>query len=463
MNIYIHNEISVRELDSKLLIGILAASRGHQVLISSSEILEKGQRRKILFPGIFHTKSLTPTNSKIKRHQSMVDNNFLVTSIDEEGGLLDYGYENYAKFRYSDLTLKQCSAIFTWGPDDVETLKKIYLTHSSKIHKTGSARVDLWKSKFVDYWDPPKNLPKKPFLLVSTNMKPYRKRPFIETMRLNKLKGDYKRLSNFHDNQLKSLGESCFLTAAFIEAIKYLSKNNEKYDIVVRPHPTDDENSWKIAFDGFKNVHVIKEGVISSWINKAFAVMHNGCTTAFETLISKKPLITYLPFEQKYTREITSKFATVNELGIRVKSLDELLKTVNHVFENPYSERDKFKKIENSSIMSQKIFLYDELSAIKMIKIWENLDNKLLSRSNNWIKFQIFLYLMRINRFVGNLIKKIFSSKNDKIDENTKFPKLDKRDIFTRVNKLKDILSIDSNIDCRILSERTILIKNFKN
>ena len=44
--------------------------------------------------------------------------------------------------------------------------------------------------------------------------------------------------------------------------------------------------------------------------------MHNGCTTAFETLISKKPLITYLPFEQKYTREITSNFATVNELGL---------------------------------------------------------------------------------------------------------------------------------------------------
>jgi surface carbohydrate biosynthesis protein len=462
VNIYIHNEISVRELDSKLLIGVLAASRGHQVLISSSEILEKGQRRKILVPGIFHTKSLTPTNSKVKRHQSMIDNNFLVTSIDEEGGLLDYGYENYAKFRYSDLTLQQCSAIFTWGSEDVETLKKIYSSYASKIHKTGSARVDLWKTDFLEYWGYPKNAPKKPFLLVSTNMKPYRKRPFIETMRLNKLKGDYERLSNFHDNQLKSLGESCFLTAAFIEAIKYLSSKNEKYDIVVRPHPTDDINSWKIAFDGFKNVHVIKEGAISSWINKAFAVMHNGCTTAFETLISKKPLITYLPFEQKYTREITSNFATVNELGHCVKSLDELSKTINHIFETPQHEKNKFKNIKNPEIISKKIYLDDELSAIKIIKIWESLDNKLLSQSNNWIKFKIFLNLMRINKFVGNLLKKISLSKNNKINENIKFPKLNKRDIIERVDKLKNILSINSSVKCKILSERTILIKNFK-
>ena len=66
MNIYIHNEISVRELDSKLLIGVLAASRGHQVLISSSEILEKGQRRKILVLEYFTLNLLRQPIQKLK-------------------------------------------------------------------------------------------------------------------------------------------------------------------------------------------------------------------------------------------------------------------------------------------------------------------------------------------------------------------------------------------------------------
>ena len=34
MNIYLHVEVSLRELDNKLLMGVIAASRGHHVLIS---------------------------------------------------------------------------------------------------------------------------------------------------------------------------------------------------------------------------------------------------------------------------------------------------------------------------------------------------------------------------------------------------------------------------------------------
>ena len=42
MNIYIHVELSPRELDSKLLLATLAASRGHDVVVSDMEVIEKG-------------------------------------------------------------------------------------------------------------------------------------------------------------------------------------------------------------------------------------------------------------------------------------------------------------------------------------------------------------------------------------------------------------------------------------
>ena len=41
MNIYQHVEILVREIDSKLLIATLAAARGHEVLISDIEVINK--------------------------------------------------------------------------------------------------------------------------------------------------------------------------------------------------------------------------------------------------------------------------------------------------------------------------------------------------------------------------------------------------------------------------------------
>ena len=34
--------------------------------------------------GIFHAKSLTPSTSKINRHQEIIDKNFIITSIDED-------------------------------------------------------------------------------------------------------------------------------------------------------------------------------------------------------------------------------------------------------------------------------------------------------------------------------------------------------------------------------------------
>ena len=48
MNIYQHVEHAARELDSKLLIATIAAARGHQVIVSDLEGIEKGMRRGVL-------------------------------------------------------------------------------------------------------------------------------------------------------------------------------------------------------------------------------------------------------------------------------------------------------------------------------------------------------------------------------------------------------------------------------
>ena len=42
MNIYIQVEITSRELDSKLLLAVLAASHGHQVVVSNLKEITKG-------------------------------------------------------------------------------------------------------------------------------------------------------------------------------------------------------------------------------------------------------------------------------------------------------------------------------------------------------------------------------------------------------------------------------------
>ena len=145
MNIYLHVEISARELDSKLLLAVLAASKGNEVLVSSIGFIINGLNTKVLAPGIYHTKSLTPSKNKIIRHQKIIDQGSKITSIDEEAGIDQDDYSEFAIDRYSDLSIEQASAVFGWGLNDTDTLKKIYSKNSQKIHKTGSPRADLWK------------------------------------------------------------------------------------------------------------------------------------------------------------------------------------------------------------------------------------------------------------------------------------------------------------------------------
>ena len=165
MNIYLHVEVSLRELDSKLLMGVIAASRGHHVLISDISEIERGLRRGILNPGIFHTKSITPSEHKINFHKKLIDKKFLVTSLDEEAGLelTHVKLKEYLNDRASKKTIQQSAAVFCWGNDDLKILKDINSKNKSNIIKTGSPRVDLWKSTFLNYWGIPKKKPKNLF------------------------------------------------------------------------------------------------------------------------------------------------------------------------------------------------------------------------------------------------------------------------------------------------------------
>lgn len=460
MNIYQHVEHAARELDSKLLIATIAAARGHQVVISDLEVIEKGIRRGVLTPGIFHTKSLTPGEAKIARHQAIIDNGSLISSIDEEAGLIEHGYDRWAKFRYSDHTIGQSTAVFSWGTEDADALKKFYPKHSAKIYKTGSPRVDLWKSLFYNYWELPRGVPKKPYLLVVSNMSyaNYQK-PFHSIISSNRKGGHFKRDPKLFIKNFEVAAEDYRKTAAFIEGVQHLTKHNNGYDIVLRPHPNENIESWKIYLEGVPNVHVIRVGSITAWVRNAFAVMHNSCTTALEATVSQKPLVTYIPFQQKHGYELP------NGLGYCVKSKEELLNKVNSLFdEMKYDSTKKFEKSIPENVY-KKIHLDEkELASEKMIKIWESLadNNNNLSRPNNWTRFKMFIMFMKFRGVIGRLLQKIFTKKFSQAGskkENFKFDPFEQNDIIDRVNKLRHILGIKVRIDCKILSDRTILIK----
>ena len=453
MNIYINLEIDTRELDSKILLAVLAADRGHQVIVSDLSGIERGFRTKFLSPGIFHTKSLTPGKRKIEYHQKIIDKGSLITSIDEEGGLVNHGYENFAKRRYSNHSIGMSSAIFGWGEEDVETLKKIYPKHSSKIHLTGSPRADFWKKKFSKFWSlPPSEVPKRPYLLIIGNMgevnagTPYYKR-FINLKNRGYFQRDQEMLRTFFIRG----SEKFLLIHEYIEAIKYMNKHNKNFDIVFRPHPKEDIESWKNYLDDISNVYVTKEGQLGAWINNALAVMQNGDTAAYEATISQKQLITFVPFERQTDN-------LPNQGGYIVKTKEDLLNKINELLHNSNNQKDLSDQLPSE--VSKKIYLdKNELSAEKIINLWEKLETKNLSKKSNIKMFILFLKIVEIRDKIGFFLKNMFPKRFERFRFNTKFYPFNKDDIQNRIDKLCDILKIEKKLELKLISKRTILIR----
>ena len=456
MNIYIQVEISARELDSKLLLAVIAAARGHEVIVSDHAGIEKGLRNNLFEPGIFHTKCITPFDEKINFHQNLIQKGYLITSIDEEAGLDMESYEEFMKTRYSEQTIQQSSAVFFWGNFDSEYIKKNYLKYKSKIHKTGSPRVDLWKLIFLKYWRAPKTIPKKPYLLVSSNMgKANYIKPFHEMIRENKNLGFYERDEKMFKNTFYWTAEEYQKVQSFIEAIKYLANNNSDFDIVFRPHPVEAIDSWKYYFEELSNVHVTREDAITPWIHNSFALMHCGCTTAIEATIIKKPIISFAPFTMNYSTEFT------NNLGFKVKNLEELSIIINNIFHKKKSMDQNDLSISLPELLSERIYLdKNELAAEKIVKLWEGLDNNNLSKHSNWRMYQCFLKLSEIKQMIGKFLRKFFPKKFSNFRDDLKFDPLNKDDILGKVSRLKNILGIEKKLVCKLLTKRTILIRS---
>jgi hypothetical protein len=135
---------------------------------------------------------------------------------------------------------------------------------------------------------------------------------------------------------------------AFKEMIPQLEKRLPDHQIVVRPHPTENQQVYKDIAARCKNVHVTNEGNVVPWLLASKAVIHNGCTTGVEAYMMGIPAISYRPkindtYDMGFYRLpnlISHQCFNVDELSNTLKSIlegeiglangDERKKLVNH-------------------------------------------------------------------------------------------------------------------------------------
>ena len=79
----------------------------------------------------------------------------------------------------------------------------------------------------------------------------------------------------------------------FKKLIPALAGAFPNWTIVVRPHPTENQEAYCKIAAKCKRVRVTNDGNVVPWLLAAKVLVHNGCTTGVEAYVMRVPAITY--------------------------------------------------------------------------------------------------------------------------------------------------------------------------
>jgi len=321
-------ETIVRELQSKVLLSCVAAEKGFQVMIGDALFLRQNLP---WFPaGIFLDKSISP--SRAKRFQHFQKLGYRVSAWCEEGlTLIDP--DEYLRRKINPEALQRTDYFFAWGRNQADLVRNACPQHNGRVIETGNPRMDLLNRDL-----------RKVFLKDAEKLKK-RFGDFIQ-INLNFSLCNHKKGEGAYIAELKKAGkirtrsDEAFslgwvahksrLFGYFKEAIPEISRAFPDRMIIVRPHPSENHDTWKKETEGLNNVHVLHEGPVAPWLMAADVVIHNGCTTGLETFMLERPVIAYQPVvSDTYDAHLP------NRVSDQVYSLETLIQGIRRRLNNP--------------------------------------------------------------------------------------------------------------------------------
>lgn len=431
MNVYLSIEIKNREFFSRFLLGCETALNGNRVYIGDINSLAK---KKLLKPGIYHDKSLTPTNNRILKLKYLKKNKFAITSQDEEAGHLNETAEEYINSRYGKQTLDLADCVFTWGKFDYFNLSKNYKNYKNLFFNTGNPRVDFWRDDFKNFF----NKNKKKYILISSN--------FGTVFGINNLCHQYKIMYDLGYFK-RGISENLLLERMTIESalieklfsvLKKIAVKYKRLNFIFRPHPLENSEDLKFIFKDYANIKVENEGSLSDMIFNARIVIHNGCTGGLEAAVRSIPTISYMPINK------TTGHTIANRSGIKSKNEASLIKLINKYYKN----KKKIYKPKNYNEIKKRFENLGKFPSFKkIVNIWEKFKTNERSTKNNHFLISLYCYYRKIK-------KKLSLNSN----YNSKFKPFNFKEINEYKQKLEIIYPDYKKVSFKIIGDKLVYL-----
>ena len=329
-------ENQVRELDPKVLLACIAARHGFTSVIGSHRIIDF--HIASLPRSIYLCKSFTVMNLKMFKIMHALGHR--IVSWDEEA-LVHLPPAMYYSRRLSPLSLQYVSHLFAWGEDNRELwLNYPEMPKDMPIHVTGNPRGDLLRPEMHRFYEDKADEIRKSFgkfILVNTNFnhvnaffpKQNLFRPVKKPGEQPEFGKAAKGMSREFAQALRDYKQTVF--EEFQRLIPRLDNEFPDFNIVVRPHPTENQTVYHKIASECRRVKVTNEGNIVPWLMAAKALVHNGCTTGVEAYAMRVPAISY---RVVLNEEIDNGFYFLpHQLSHQCFSFQELRDTLHRILE----------------------------------------------------------------------------------------------------------------------------------
>ncbi|MFO1091172.1 MAG: surface carbohydrate biosynthesis protein [Hyphomicrobiales bacterium] len=278
-------EIAARELDGKLLLGLMAAERGMRVRLGRRQDIDSPVQPR----GIYLAKNVRG-GFVLDKPEALGHS---IVALDEEG--LVRFEDPVQNMRIEQRSLKLPRLLFAWGPDNADYWRRLAVCDDGKIIEAGNPRGDLLRPELRDYYSSAvQSIQSRfgQFVLINTNFSmvnhfwrghtSFRKAAGADPQTFSTVWAGLRqhKLSLFH---------------GFQDLIGPLATAIHPAKLVIRPHPSEDPEPWQRLAERHDNVSVVSEGGVVPWLMAASCLVQNGCTTSVEAALVGTPSIAFRP------------------------------------------------------------------------------------------------------------------------------------------------------------------------
>ncbi len=285
-------ESQVRELDGKILLACAAAEKGFNSIIGSRAHTHHYSSK--VRNAVYLAKSMRRFSNRMFKIMHGLGHK--IVAWDEEG-LVRLPDEQYHMHRLSPTAFGYIEHLFAWGNNNAQAFKSYSAYKNQPVHIVGNPRIDILRPELRDYFQPETNNITEEhgdYILINTNFGQVNH--FIPSVGSDEANRDKNFSGNSNDNFIANrFIHKQTLFNEFKNAIPLLANTFPAINFIVRPHPSENVESWQQLFIKHKNIKVTNNGNVIPWMLGSKALISNGCTTSIEATVLGKPTLGYYP------------------------------------------------------------------------------------------------------------------------------------------------------------------------